>query len=277
MTTGVTRRLANATAVWLTPPAETGSKSGRQCHSVRDEACDLFPRVACLPQNFDAVLAEPRRRAAVRRSAIPTTPSAPPCCAIAPFARMLDRREETGLAEVRVVEKTLERVERHHRDVGARERVQPFRARARADVVGDERVDLRDVLRARRRRGEARVLPERSLRREREEGAPLLVVVHEQAQIAVARRVRVAMLARAAARSPWTRAADRTSAGHVIAQDELREAFEHRDFDGLAFAGALAIEERGRDRVDGVEAGDAIGHRRRHEPRPVRARLADAA
>ena len=90
--------------------------------------------------------------------------------------------------------------------------------------------------------------------------APLLVVVDQQTQVTVARFVGVTM------RCQQPRIAHRRdrriegAPAHVVAQNELREAFEHRDFNRLSFAAALAVKQGGEYGMHGIQSGDAVGH-----------------
>ena len=63
----------------------------------------------------------------------------------------------------------------------------------------------------------------------------------------------------------------------MIAEHELRDALEHRHLDGLALAGAFAMEERGGDRIDHVQTGDAVGEVRRARTAGVAVPLREAS
>ena len=53
----------------------------------------------------------------------------------------------------------------------------------------------------------------------------------------------------------------------MIAEQIFDEHLEHRNFDRLAFAGALAMKKRRRDRVGEIEPDGAVGDRERHVAR----------
>ena len=56
-------------------------------------------------------------------------------------------------------------------------------------------------------------------------------------------------------------------ARQVIAEQIFDEHLEHRNFDRLALAGALAMKQRRRDRVGEIKPGGAVGDRERHVAR----------
>ena len=59
----------------------------------------------------------------------------------------------------------------------------------------------------------------------------------------------------------------------MIAEHELRHGLEHRQLDRLAFAGAVAADQRGKHDMRGIDADNAIGQRQRHVTRLLAAGL----
>ncbi|MCY1225839.1 hypothetical protein D3C81_959840 [compost metagenome] len=118
--------------------------------------------------------------------------------------------------------------------------------------------------------GEARVVVHQArLADHLEELAPLLVVVDQHADVAVPGAVRAAVVvedARIAARADGR---VEGQAAHVVAQHELRHGLEHRHVDGLACAGALAVEQSCRHGIGRGERDDAIGDGARRIARHV--------
>ena len=99
----------------------------------------------------------------------------------------------------------------------------------------------------------------------------MFVVVNQHAHIAVAGLVRCAVRRQHARVTVRAFRRIEGEAAHVVGEHHLRHGFEHRHFDRLALAGAAARKQRGGDRVDGGEAGDAVGNRQRRITRRRRA------
>ena len=59
----------------------------------------------------------------------------------------------------------------------------------------------------------------------------------------------------------------------MIAEHELRHGLEHRQLDRLAFAGAVAVKQRGEHDMRGIDADDAIRQRQRNVARLLSAGL----
>ena len=163
---------------------------------------------------------------------------------------------------MRIVEQIVQRVERHHGNVRVSQRRQPLRGGARRQLARDPRIRFIKMLRAIGMRVEALVAFKLVFAAQQpEKSAPLFVVVNQQAQIAVACFVRIAVLGEQARIAHRCTRRIKGAAAHVIAQDKLRESFKHRDFNRLPFAAALAVKQRGEDGMHRIQPGDAIGER----------------
>ena len=160
---------------------------------------------------------------------------------------------------MRIVDQGIKVVHRRAGNVAALEQRQPFGGGAAPQDVGNDAVHFVVMLRADGVIGQLRAGRELVETPDRlEERAPMFVGINKRAYIAVARRIgtpvrrqqpRIAAVAE--------RRIERTSA-EVIAEHQLRHGFEHRQLDGAAVAGAIALNERGEDRMYGVNADDAV-------------------
>src|ERR1700678_2907755 len=99
---------------------------------------------------------------------------------------MLDGLEESDGGKVRIVEDSLQRMHRHHRDILALQQFAPFRGGTAEEDAADLLVDFVDMLMPRRMVGEARLLQEFRLADGGKETAPLLVIVDQRADVAIA-------------------------------------------------------------------------------------------
>ena len=176
--------------------------------------------------------------------------------------------EEIDLREMRIVDQRVEIVERRRGNVDVAQERQPFRRRPCRHDLREQAVRLRIVLCAGGGSRKARVAVELlGLADRGEERFPLPVGIDEHADVAVARAIgapvrreqaRIAGLAdRRLVRAP----------AKVIGQHELGERLEHGQFDRLAFAGAIAFEQRREHDMHRVEADDVIRHGERHVAR----------
>src|SRR5712691_3950997 len=104
-----------------------------------------------------------------------------------------------------------------------------------------------------------------------EESLPLMVVVDAQATIAVPCVIRAAMGAENPAVSHFADRRIERAAAQMIAQDELRHGFEHRDLDGLPLTRALPMNDRGEHGGDRAHSDKPIDERERHITRLFRA------
>ncbi|MGY4369943.1 hypothetical protein ACVW1A_006008 [Bradyrhizobium sp. LB1.3] len=155
-------------------------------------------------------------------------------------------------------------VHRHHRHVGLGEQVDPFRSAARLEDARELGIDDVDVGgtagKARKFRIGAQIVAARRL----EEVLPLLVVVDDDAEIAVRCLVGPAVAREVAGVAALVERRLKSEPAHVVAHDEAGHGLEHRDVDALAASGAVAVHEAGADRADGGEADNAIDQRVRH-------------
>jgi hypothetical protein len=94
-----------------------------------------------------------------------------------------------------------------------------------------------------------------------EEAVPVLVVVDQHAQMAVAGAVGLAMARQQPRIAGIAQRRLEAQPGHVIAQDELRHGLEHGHDHRLALAALLARIQRSRDRIDRMQARDPVAQR----------------
>ena len=195
------------------------------------------------------MLAQPRRVATIpRRGLRPLRGHGHG--ADAPLGRVVVLGEVADRLEVRVGNDVLEFVHALGGDVGALEGLEPLCSSALRDLAGQHAVRVRIVSAARGRGGKPRVLVHHArLSYQLEERAPLLVVVDQDADVAVRRRKGPALLGEDArvARLPHPRLKSRPA--QVLAHYHHQHVLEHRDVDTLPLAGLFPVIERGAHRA----------------------------
>src|SRR5262249_39686759 len=130
------------------------------------------------------------------------------------------------------------------RDIRVCQEVEPCLCRALAHAIAQETIDLDDVLGAGLHVGVNTLPAQLSASNESQKFRQLLIVIEDDAEIAILRSIRPAMRVEDA-RIAWSahRRLERVAA-EMVAQQELRHRLEHRYFYDLPFARALAIEQR---------------------------------
>ena len=114
-------------------------------------------------------------------------------------------------------------------------------------------------------RGKARVGDEQfGLADDVEEALPLAVVIDQDAEIAVGGAIGTAMGGKQAVIAGLSLRRLEGASRHVVGQNEMGDALEHRHFDFLALAAPFPRVKGGGDRVDHMQAGDPVGQRNRH-------------
>ena len=156
---------------------------------------------------------------------------------------------------------------RHDRHVSLGQQFGPLGRAAGLKDAGELGIDRVDVGRTAGEGCELGVLAQIVAAGCFEEILPLLVVIDDDADIAVG-----CLVGAAVARQMPSIAAlvQRRLVGeptHVIAHDETGHGLEHRDVDALTAPGAVAMHEAGADRADRGEANDSIDQRIRHVAR----------
>ena len=231
--------------------------------AIADHGGDLVRGVADLTQDLRAVLVEPRRQP--HRLGLGLRPGRRHLhAADRAFGRMVHDREEAGRLQMLVVQDRREVVHRHHGHVGLGQQVDPLGRGARLEDARELGIDDVDIGGAAGEGREFGIGAQIVAARRLEEVLPLLVVVDDDAEIAVRGLVRPAVAREVAGIAALVERRLVGEPAHVVAHDEAGHGLEHRDVDALAAAGAIAMHEAGADRADRSEADDAVDQRVRH-------------
>ena len=174
---------------------------------------------------------------------------------------MVLRADETGGGQVFVIQQVFDGVQAGRRDVGARQIGQPVVRGAVADDIGDEGVDLADVRGARAMAAKARIVGQFRLADQGEEVAPVLVVVDQQAQVAVGRGVGPAVRREQPGVAGGAQRRVERGAAQVVAQRHVRHALEHGNLDLLPASAGAGMQHGRHQRDGGMQADGAIRQR----------------
>ena len=166
---------------------------------------------------------------------------------------------------MRVVQHALQVVHGHERHVGLLQQAHPLGRGALLENPRERAVHEVDVSRAVGEAGEAIVLLGKQLAADRlQEAFPLLVVVDQRADVAVARAVGAPLGRQLARVAAAVQGRLEREPAHMVAEHEGHHGFEHRDVHPVPAAGAPPREKAGQDGAHGRLPHDAIGHGRGH-------------
>ena len=153
---------------------------------------------------------------------------------------------EATADQLGVFNQFVEGVDHHHRHIGIPEQVDPLLPRLGGDNLSGLPVRLVDVGESQRHGLKARVLGQLGLAGNRAKGAPVVVPVGQHGEVQpVCGFVGPAV---GGHQSHITRLIQRrlkTLAPQMLGHDKGHHALEHGHFNGLSFAGPLAMKERG--------------------------------
>ena len=135
----------------------------------------------------------------------------------------------------------------------------PFGVAALCEHGFDQRIERIDVAIALRQGGKARISGERSAARDRKELAPVCVRIGHHGDMAIARFERLARVGGDAVVAGRAERRHKAAATQVLDHHEGDQTLEHRHFNRLARASALARVERHRNRLRHPHGGDLVG------------------
>ena len=136
---------------------------------------------------------------------------------------------------------------------------EPFGAGARRKQVRKPFVDMIVIADAAGQRVKPGIVGLRiAIAQRGEECGPVLVGIDQHADMPVAGGVGTPVWRQQARIAGGAARRLETASRHVIAEHELRHRLEHRNLDRLPFAGPVAMQQRGEDRVNCVEADNPV-------------------